>query len=286
MQEFLLIVGYCIGEPDRRGFCGESNGIEFWERDRKMVPRHVAGQFDAGITGKDLIVDSGVEGLRVVADLCFSRQTNQPTRWVLIYNPVQYPDLLTKPRQAVNIARIGCELLVLAGKLGAQQGMVLSGFLYRDFLKLEGNEEASIADGLCDAALVVTETGRTIRDLGLQIVPGCESLFVSVPQIIAKPDLGEEKEERLQELFAALRGVIGAARYVMGKADVPADAIGRLHLPSEVSPTISNLMDDHWKAVEICILRSQIPRVSLLLERAGAKAIVFQDLIAYDPGVS
>jgi ATP phosphoribosyltransferase len=210
LRMYLRKAGYDIGHPDRRGNCGIYNAVEFWERDRRMIPKLIRnGTFDAGITGRDLILDCDAQDdVRTVADLCFSRNTDEPARWVLAYNPVQFPLLSEGSRSATNIARVGCELSTFAAKLGSTPAMVHSGFVYRDFVRLEGYEEAAIMDGLCDVVIVVTETGSTLRQLGLQIVPGCECLFVSTPQIIARQQLSAEKEVILQQFRLALEAAV------------------------------------------------------------------------------
>ncbi len=284
LRMYLAKAGYDIDKPNRRGICGGScNGkAVFIERDRRMVARHVAGKYDAGITGLDLLINSGLQHvLRTVADLCFSRKTDQPARWVAVTSPAS---------QCTGTVRIGCELpgvdeyvkpSILASLQGKQNAEVLP-----VHVQLEGNEEMAIEEDFCDVVLVVTETGITLRETGLFPLSGCESLLVSVTQIIAKPKLPPEKEEALQEIRFALGAVIGAATRVMMKADLPTEKVHGLQLPAEVSPTVASLDVEGWSAVEICIPRSDIGAIGLKLERACARAIVVQDVIAFCGGKS
>lgn len=277
MRMYLAKAGFDIDKPDRRGVCGRSadGRIEFVERDRRMIPRLVALGYDAGITGLDLILNSRVEGLRTVANLCFAKRSDRPTRWVLAGrdNALDRNDPL----------RIGTELENLPQLVIPQSPPIL--FDYK-VVKLEGNEEMAIDDGLCDLILVVTETGKTLQDIGLTILPSCDKLLVSMPQIIAKPVLPPDKEEALQEVRFALEAVISAASRVMVKADLPKAALDGLQLPSEVSPTVASLAREGWIAVEVCIPRSDIGSVGLKLERAGGRAIVVQDVLAFSAGKS
>ena len=64
----------------------------------------------------------------------------------------------------------------------------------------------AIEDGLCEAVLVVSETGKTLRDIGLRIAP--LEPFLSTPRIFAKPVLSTAKEFLLQRLSADLQAVI------------------------------------------------------------------------------
>ena len=271
---YLALAGYSLDKPDRRGFCGRSQDgrIEIIERDRRMIPHLVARGYDAGITGLDLILNSRVEGLRTVANLCFAKRSDRPTRWVLAMQGMC--DFTRK-------VRIGTELEHLPSILLPNCPLIIENY---EVVRLEGNEELAIEEDLCDLILVVTETGKTLDDLGLKIFPGCEQLLVSMPQIIAKPELSPDKEEALQEIRFALEAVIGGATRVMVKADLPKEAMKGLQLPSEISPTVSSLVREGWIAVEICIPRTDIGPVGLKLERAGARGIVVQDVIAYATG--
>ena len=81
----LATAGYPLRSPDRTGLCGEADGIQFHQLDRRMIPSFMeTGMFDAGLTGLDLWENSGAQdGLRVIDQFAFSRTTDQPSRWVL-----------------------------------------------------------------------------------------------------------------------------------------------------------------------------------------------------------
>ena len=73
-------------------------------------------------------------------------------------------------------------------------------------IRIDGSEEMCVKYGIADAVLVVTETGRSIRENGLEILPGCDSLLVSKPEIRALPHLPAAKEESLQALSSRAPG--------------------------------------------------------------------------------
>ena len=265
--DLLNNVGYPVHKPDRTGSCGTFNGIEFYTRDRRTIPYLIGSRFDAGITGKDLLWEARKEGqLRAIADLCFSRASDAPVRWVLCTRDGKLP---------TGHIRIGCELTTLAQK-------ILPVFI-ADYtiVKIEGSEEMAIMDGLCDAVLVLTETGSSLTENGLQIVEGCEELMVSVPQILAAQELPPQKAERLAELSAALRSAVGSAAYVMVTCDILAASIQGLQLPSTVSPTVMPLRDAQWAAVQVCFDQSKLGAVLVQLEASGAKSIVVQKVDGY-----
>jgi ATP phosphoribosyltransferase-like protein len=136
--------------------------------------------------------------------------------------------------------------------------------------------------GIADAVLVVTETGRSIRENGLEILPGCDSLLVSKPEIRALPDLSSEQEDSLQALSFALQAVVSAQAYITVSFDIPASVdLLALHLPASVAPTVSPLTDPLWKACEICIPRSVFGPTLVRLKRAGARGIVMNDTQGY-----
>lgn len=281
-QMYLRTVGYDLpDEPDSRGCYGVSNGIEFWERDRRMVPFHIVRMFDAGLTGKDLVVNSKMEEeLRLVSTLNFSRNTDQPTCWVFATKEGVDVHSLAKEGKL----RIGCELPRFAAKLIPNR---CSLWVDRyQIVQLEGDEEQAIDDGLCDLILCVTETGKSLDRAGLSILDGCETLFVSTPVIAAKPHLEDGKEELLYSLSLSLQAAIGASSRVMVKFDIHEKSLDNLNLPAAVAPTVNEVRRHGWVAVEICVNRSDVPVILPLIEKVGGAAIVMQNVEAYLHGRS
>lgn len=274
LRMYLAKAGYDVDKPDPKGCCGSSQDgrIMIIERDRRMIPHLVAGSYDAGITGLDLLINSRAEELRTVANLCFAKRTDRPTRWVLAAK--EMGDFSRR-------VRIGTELVHLPQLILPSLPFTIHNY---EVVKLEGNEEMAIEDGLCDIILVVTETGRAIQEAGLQVLPGCENLLESVPQIIAKLQLPPGKERALQEIRFALDAVIGAATRRMMKFDLPTSSLATLQLPAEVAPTASDLVGrPGWVAVEICVPRWEVDSIGLRVRDAGARAIVIQEVIGFSP---
>ena len=169
--EFLKTGGYQLKEPDRTGSLGTSNGIEFVQVDRRMVPQFIRdGEFDAGVTGYDLLLASNFENdLRVMAKLCFSRASDVPTRWALVAKP----GYQLRPHSV-----IGCELPSLVSR-------IVPGSHHVSLKRIEGSEELCVKYGIVEAALVVVETGSSLRACGLEIVAGFDNLLESVPCLMA-----------------------------------------------------------------------------------------------------
>ncbi|OGJ64409.1 hypothetical protein A3C37_01445 [Candidatus Peribacteria bacterium RIFCSPHIGHO2_02_FULL_53_20] len=264
---------YVIPQPDRTGFCGTVNGIDFYQLDRRTIPRFLETEyFDAGITGSDLLLESGVECMDVICEVPFSRASERPTRWVL----AKLKDFVRPgPRQV----RIGCELLRFAAIILERANL---DFAY-DIVPISGSEEQQVKFHVLDMVFVVTESGSSIDANLLDIIPGCEEMFVSVPMIIARRDISDEAREKLYELSATLRSSVGARSRIMVLCDLPSQInLEELHLPSSVTPTIVEITKE-WKSFVICIPLTDQGRVLVLLERNGAKGIVVQSVQGYLP---
>ncbi|PIR52655.1 phosphoribosyl-AMP cyclohydrolase [Candidatus Peregrinibacteria bacterium CG10_big_fil_rev_8_21_14_0_10_49_10] len=270
VRSALVQSGYEVHEPDRTGFCGSSGGVDFFQRDRRMIPLLIGSAFQAGVTGKDLFLASGVQGLRAVAELPCSRASSGPTRWVLA---------ASSDIRVLQQVRVGCELPLLAEHLLAG----VADLPPYDVVRIEGYEESSIADGLCDAVLVVTETGSSLVANGLSIVEGCNNLLESYPQVLAMTDLSPAMEKRLREVTAALLAAVHSSDRVMVVCNLPKDSLEQVQLPAALAPTVSPLSQDGWVALQVCIERNRIGEVLASLQSAGAKAIAIQQLIGYLP---
>lgn len=270
----LATAGYPLRSPDRTGLCGEADGVQFHQLDRRMIPAFMrTGQFHAGLTGLDLWENSGVhDDLRVVDRFAFSRATDQPSRWVLATRKGH-----TFGDRPVKVA---CELPRLAELLLERTGLPVD----REVVRIDGSEEMCVKYGIADAVLVVTETGRSIRENGLEVLPGCDSLLVSKPEIRALPagSLSAEQEDSLQALALALQAVVSAQAFITVSFDIPvAVDLTALRLPASVAPTVSPLTDPEWSACEICIPRSVFGTTLVRLKRAGARGIVMYDTQGY-----
>jgi ATP phosphoribosyltransferase len=272
LQMHLNHAGYPLRDPDRTGFCGEFNGIEFHQVDRRMLPLFLRqGSFHAGLTGQDLWINSGVGSLRSITSLCFSRTTDQPSRWVAAHRKG------FDPAQAETVT-IACELEGLASLL--LQKIPLG--RPHTLLRIDGSEELLVREGVADMVIVVTETGSSIKANSLEILPGCEQLLFSTPEIRAQESLSTTQEEHLQQLSLVLQAFVGSGVFVMVVFDIPtAIDLSTLALPCSVSPTVSPLADPAWKACQICVSRQQLGATLLRLKRVGAQGIVIHDVNGY-----
>ena len=130
-----------------------------------------SGTFDAGLTGRDWILENDSEVV-VVADLIYSKVSQRPARWVLA---VPY-DSPVKELKDLKGKRIATELVNFTRRYFSDQNIEVEvEFSW-------GATEAKVITGLCDAIVEVTETGATMRANGLRIV---QDLMQSNTQFIA-----------------------------------------------------------------------------------------------------
>jgi ATP phosphoribosyltransferase len=229
------------------------------------ISRYVeAGTFDAGLTGKDWILENASD-VKVIDDLVYSKVSQSPARWVLAVDAestYQVPEDLEGKR-------IATELVRFTGKFFAERGVnVEVEFSW-------GSTEAKVNEGVVDAIVDVTETGSTLRANGLRII---HTLLTTNTQFIANRAAYEDpfKREKIDQIHLMLQAALEARKMVGLKMNVPKEHLDRVVslLPSLNAPTVSGLYKSDWFAVESVVseevVRSLIPK----LLKAGAMGII------------
>ncbi|MCS6927405.1 MAG: ATP phosphoribosyltransferase [Candidatus Binatia bacterium] len=233
-------------------------------RAQEMARYVESGTLDAGITGKDWIMENEAD-VEVVADLVYAKASFQPTRWVLAVphdSPVRrLEDLQGK--------RIATELVRYTRRHFAERGIPV------DIEFSWGATEAKAAEGLVDAIVEVTESGSTIRAHGLKII--CE-LFTSNPQLIANRVAWQQvaKREKIEQIALLLKGALTAEAKVGIKMNVPKERLDTIvaMLPSLTAPTVSPLYKTDWFAVESVISEEVVRELIPQLIKNGAVGII------------
>src|SRR4051812_29600759 len=233
-------------------------------RAQEMARYVESGTLDAGITGRDWILENGAD-VAVIRDLVYSKATLRPTRWVLVVaeaSPVRTPEDLRGKK-------IATELVEYTKRYFADRKVPVEvEFSW-------GATEAKAAEGLVDAIVEVTESGSTIRAHGLKIV--CE-LFTSNPQIIANPAAWRQpaKREKIDQIALLLKGALAAEAKVGIKMNVPQEQLDHVvsMLPSLTAPTISPLYKSDWFAVESIISEDVVRELIPRLIKSGAVGII------------
>ncbi|HSB52225.1 MAG TPA: ATP phosphoribosyltransferase [Dissulfurispiraceae bacterium] len=221
------------------------------------------GVLDCGLTGKDWILEQNAEVVEI-AELQYGKEGFKPVRWVV----------------AVPVESKIKSLKDLEGKRVATE---LMGFTKR-YLKSKGiKAEVDFSWGatevkppyLADAIVELTETGSSLRANNLRIV---ETIIESTTRFVANKRAWQDKWKRrkMENIALLLRGALAAEEKVGLKMNVPEKSFKRVLtlLSAMHSPTISQLSDAGWYAVDVVtderIVRDLIPK----LKSAGASGIV------------
>lgn len=222
------------------------------------------GTFDAGLTGRDWIMenDSDVE---VVADLIYSKVSQRPARWVLAV-PMDSP---IRDIADLEGKKIATELVNFTRRHFEAAGVrVQVEFSW-------GATEAKVIAGLCDAIVEVTETGATMRANGLRIV---KELMQSNTQLIANRKALEDpwKREKIEQISLLAQGALRADDLVALKMNVPEEKLNEVTelLPSLTSPTIAHLYKSSWLSVETVISKKVVRELVPQLIKRGAEGII------------
>ena len=233
-------------------------------RSQEMAPYVANGTLDAGLTGLDWILETEADVVEI-AELSYSKSSDQPARWVLIVNghsPVQ-------SLEDLNGKRIATELVGFTKRYLAERGV-------RATVEFSwGATEAKVVEGLVDAAVEITETGSTIRAHGLRIV--CDLLHTTTRLIANRAALADPwKKTKIEQIALLARAALAARNKVALKMNVPADRLEQVVglLPSLHAPTVSHLYDRDWLALETVVDSAQVRDLIPRLIEAGARGIL------------
>jgi ATP phosphoribosyltransferase len=228
------------------------------------IPRYVAkGDFDAGITGRDWVREQGVK-VTEVAELPYAKTGLNPVRWVV----AAPKDSSIRTIKDLKGKRISTEVVNLTRK-----------FLKDNKIKAEVEFSWGATEVkpplLADAIVELTETGSSIRAHNLKELA---VVMISTTVLIANPVSFKNpaKREKIENLVMLLSGALAARSRVGLKMNVPRAKLKQVMslLPALKNPTISNLTDPKWVALEIIADESQVGRMIPDLKRAGATGII------------
>lgn len=228
----------------------------FYLRPRDIATYVASGALDVGITGRDLLLDSGVDAAELMP-LDFARSTFR------FAGPVGRFESLNQ----LEGGRIASSYTGLV-----QRALDAAG-IAAETVHLDGAVESSVKLGVADAIADVVETGATLRAQGLE--PFGPEILRSEAVLIGGNG-GGEAPKGLKRLMRRLDGVIVARKFVLVDYDVHRDnlAASVAVAPGVESPTVSPLHDPDWVAVRIMVEADNTNRVMDELEETGAKAIL------------
>jgi ATP phosphoribosyltransferase len=227
------------------------------------ISRYVEdGVIDLGITGHDWVVENGSD-VHEVCELRYSRATSNPATWVLA---VPEESEYQKPEDLAG-GIIATELIGTTKRYFEGRKI--------DVKKVEFSWGATeVKARLVDAIVDITETGSSLRANKLRVI---DTLLTSTTRLIANKQAWNDPKKRakIEDLSLLLLAAIDAKSKVGLKMNVPRatlDEVLKL-LPAEQSPTVNDLADKAWVAIEV-VLEARIERdLCPALKRAGATAI-------------
>ena len=228
------------------------------------ISRYVEhGYLDCGITGHDWVVENGSD-VREVGEFQFSKVSRKPTRWVLAV-PEHSPIKSVKDLEG---KRIATEVINITKKYLRQHGVSAEVEFSWGATEVKAHE-------LVDAIVEVTETGSSLRANKLRIV---DELLSSTPRLIANHSAWKDKWKRrkIETLALLLRGALEAESKVGLKMNIQEKHVARLlkSLPALRRPTIANLSQKGWVAVETIIDEHVVRELIPQLKAAGAEGII------------
>jgi ATP phosphoribosyltransferase len=232
-------------------------------RPQEMALYVERGVIDVGLAGRDWVRECKADVLEI-ASLTYSKQTNQPARWVLAVSEESPIGTVADLEGKV----VFTELVEATKTYFAQNGVSAT-------VKFShGATEVKIPH-LCDAIVEITETGSSLRANRLKII---DVVMESVTTLISNKASWQDewKQTKTKNLYMLLSGALTAEQKVGLKMNISQENLNSLLaiLPAMKNPTISSLSDDGWYAVETIIdehvVRDLIPE----LRRIGAEGII------------
>lgn len=238
------------------------NLVEFYYlRPRDIAVYVGSGELEAGITGRDLLIDSSAKAVEILS-LDFGASTFRfaaPSGKNWSSSDIEgkrvataYPGLVEHSLRSLGISA--------------------------QIVRLDGAVESSVRLGVADLIADVVSTGNTLRQAGLEIFG--DPILTSEAIVIKRE--GVEMPEGLEVLIRRLQGVVTARRYVLLDYDVEKKFLDQACAitPGLESPTISPLQKPEWVAVRAMVLRKDTNTVMDELWDLGARGILVTDINA------
>lgn len=253
--EMLAEAGYSgRRDPRKLVHADTKNDVEFFYLRPRDIATYVgSGALDVGITGRDLLLDSG-SAAHEIASLDFADSTFRFA--APAGGEISTIENLAGKRVATSYPTL---VDVFLRKRGVESTLV----------KLDGAVESAVQLGVADAVADVVSTGATLRAAGLDIFGPV--ILESTAVLIGGPS----KHEGIERLIRRLRGVLVARKFVLMDYDLPVDRLEEAAaIASGIeSPTVSPLRDEKWVAVRVMVAADDANSIMDRLSDLGARAI-------------
>ncbi len=233
----------------------------FYLRPRDIATYVGTGRLDAGITGRDLLLDSGATADEILP-LGFGGST---------FRFAAVPGTIASLEDIAG-HRIASSYTGLVERFLEDRG------IEAELIHLDGAVETAVRLGVADVVADVVSTGTTLRNAGLVTIG--EPLLESEAVLIRGRDV--EPNTAVDQLVRRLQGLIIARRYVMMDYDVQVEHVDAACAltPGIESPTVSPLHNEGWVAVRSMVERREANRVMDELWNLGARGILLSEILS------
>jgi ATP phosphoribosyltransferase len=234
-----------------------TNGVEFFYlRPRDIAIYVSSGRLDIGITGRDLLLDSGANAEEIL-QLGFARSTFR---------------YAARPGTAEGVQDLNGKTVATSYEGVVEKHLADNG-VDASVVHLDGAVETAIKLGVADVIADVVETGTSLRNAGLETFG--EPIMESEAVVVRRTGADAE-EPKVQQFLRRLQGVLVARRYVMMDYDIRVEQVERAVAltPGLESPTVSPLHHEGWVAVRAMVPTADAQRIMDELYDLGARAIL------------
>jgi ATP phosphoribosyltransferase len=227
----------------------------FFLRPRDIAIYVGSGRLDVGITGEDLLLDSGAAA-QPILELGFAASTFR---------------FAAKPGTARSVRDLDGKRVATAYP-GVVEAYFVRHGVSAQVIRLDGAVETAVRLDVADAIADVVSTGTTLRNAGLEIFG--DPLLTSQAVLVRSEHTVESTQ--IEQLVRRLQGVIIARQYVLMDYDIPDGLVEKAVAitPGVESPTVSPLHEHGWSAVRSMVPRKQTNAVMDELWDLGARGII------------
>ncbi len=239
------------------------NDVEFFYLRPRDIAEYVgSGMIDAGITGRDLLLDSGAPAVEHLP-LGFGRSTFR---------------FAARPASVSSVQEIAGHR-VATSYPGLVEAHLSQHGVQASVVRLDGAVESAVQLGVADVVADVVETGLTLRAAGLEVFG---DPILKSEAVLIRPAGQDDPPSGVAVLARRLQGVLVAQQYVLLDYDVPNALVDQAVAltPGLESATVSALHNSEWSAVRAMVGRDQTNDIMDALYDLGARAILVTSIHA------
>jgi ATP phosphoribosyltransferase len=230
------------------------------------IPEYVEkGYFDLGITGRDWIAERGADVVEI-ADLSYSKMAEKEGAVKIVLAVPTDRAEINEAKDVPPQSKISTEYPKLTKSFFDNLGIPV-----QIFFSYGATEAKDMMDGIVE----LTETGETLRKNNWRII---HTILESHTKLIANKDSWNDSSKRaeIEEIKTLLSGVIEARGKVLLSMNVAETKLKEVMsaLPAMKKPTISQLYEQDYYAVETVVSKREVNVLIPKLKSMGAEDII------------